>query len=107
MRDYKVALEIFLHLAQRGDAGVQFNLGIFYDTAPHELHNEETAMQWYLQAAENGYADAAYRVAASYMAGLRGVPKDAAVGAMWYHKAAATRMESGCSRTMPRRSTGT
>jgi hypothetical protein len=53
MRDYKVALEIFLHLAQRDDAGTgaQFQLGIFYDTAPHELHNEKTAMQWYLSGA--------------------------------------------------------
>ncbi|MDA1275969.1 MAG: tetratricopeptide repeat protein [Verrucomicrobia bacterium] len=49
--------------------------------------DEREAAQWYLKAAEQGYANAQYNLAGMYGLG-RGVPRDPQVALEWYQKAA-------------------
>ena len=55
--------------AASGDACAQFRLGRAYDNGNGVGQDKETAIRWYLQAAEQGYAKAQYNLGVSYCSG--------------------------------------
>lgn len=70
--------------AERGDAKAQFELGTKYAS----VKEFGQAVVWLRRAAEQGYADAQYRLGYMYDNG-QGVPRDGAVANEWFQKSAA------------------
>jgi len=60
--DYDEALEIFLPMAEKGNSEVQNFLGVFYANSSWAGKNEATAVDWFIKAAEQGYALAQYNL---------------------------------------------
>jgi uncharacterized protein len=74
-------------LAERGDAGAQYNLGLMYEQGYGVTHDLRKAAAWFEKAAEQGEANAQYRLGSLYYHG-HGVPRDFTRAAAWYKKAA-------------------
>ena len=85
--DYAAAFREFRPLAEQGDAGAQFNLGLMYSRGLGVPENDAEAVKWYRKAAEQGHADAQTLIGMMYAGGL-GVPKNDAEAVKWFHKAA-------------------
>lgn len=82
--DGRRALEIFLQLAEAGDAEGQCRLAFILKSS---LNDFEKAAFWYGKAAEQNHAEAQCKLGFLYRSG-RGVRKDDAEGARWYEKSA-------------------
>jgi|TARA_B110000908_G_scaffold154348_1_gene191585 hypothetical protein len=52
--DFKTALAEWTPIAEQGDAYVQNNLGLIYDSGEGVPENDKTAVKWYTKAAEQG-----------------------------------------------------
>lgn len=74
-------------LAEKGDAGAQYNLGLMYEQGYVIAPDLSKAVAWFEKAAEKGEANAQYRLGSLYYRG-QGVPKDLHLAAEWYNKAA-------------------
>jgi TPR repeat protein len=74
-------------LAQKGDAGAQYNLGLMYEQGYGVAPNLGKASAWFAKAAEKGDAKAQYRLGSLYYRG-QGVPRDLQQAAGWYKRAA-------------------
>jgi TPR repeat protein len=74
-------------LAQKGDAGAQYNLGLMYDQGYGVSPDARKAAAWFEKAAEKGEANAQYRLGSLYYRG-QGVTRDWTRAAQWYKKAA-------------------
>jgi TPR repeat protein len=85
--DYKLALRLWLPLAEQGEADAQYKVGTMYDHGFGVLRNCVEAMKWYRKAADQSYADAQYKLGQMYAVG-RGAPQDSAEAMKWYRKAA-------------------
>ncbi len=85
--DYATALQEFKPLAEQGDAGVQFILGVMYQKGQGVPQDYAEAMKWFLKAAEQGDAGAQFNLGFMYAKG-QGVPQDYAEAIKWYQKAA-------------------
>lgn len=85
--DYSKARELWLALAERGDARAQYALGRMYEKGRGVERDFGTAAGWYRKAAEQGHADSEYRLAAAYLYGL-GVKKDETAALSWLRAAA-------------------
>ncbi len=57
-KDYKTAYQLWLPIAEQGDAEAQYNLGVMYDDGTGVLQDYKEAVKWYLLSAEQGNADA-------------------------------------------------
>ncbi|KAG0376433.1 hypothetical protein BGX24_007759 [Mortierella sp. AD032] len=73
--------------ANLGDNAAKVALGVRYRGGDGVDQNYQTAMEWYLKAAEKGNADAQTNIGWLYSKGW-GVPKDHSQAADWYLKAA-------------------
>lgn len=84
-RDCKTAEEILLPVAQGGNAEAQYHMGRVVACFDHNARAR--AFTWYLQAAENGFAEAQLAVGRNLQGGYAG-PKDPEKARMWVEKAA-------------------
>lgn len=85
--DFATALQEFRPLAEQGNAGAQYNVGLMYYNGWGVPQDYKEAAKWYRKAAEQGHADAQYNLGVTYVNGL-GVPQDYKIAASWYRKAA-------------------
>ena len=60
--DYTTALRIWEPLADQGFAPAQYSVGSMYENAKGVPKNDETAAKWYTLAAEQGEAEAHYKL---------------------------------------------
>jgi TPR repeat protein len=86
-RDFKVALEEWLPLAEEGDAIAQNSVAALYDHGLGVDESDEEAVRWY-QAAADQNLPLAMRNLANMYAGGHGVPFDQDQADFWYQKAA-------------------
>ena len=106
--DYTAALRELRPLAEQGNAGAQFTLGLMYNFGRGVAQDDTEAMKWYLTAAEQGLADAQFRLGYMFSLGNnyvlynadlfkdeealqsagRDVPQDDTEAVKWYRKAA-------------------
>ena len=87
MGDYGTALKLWGTLAEQGDAGAQYNLGVMYDNGEGVAEDDAKAVKWYRKAADQGYAKAQNNLGVMYDNG-EGVAEDDAEAVKWYRKAA-------------------
>ena len=85
--DYRTAQRIWQRLAEQGDAGAQYSLGLLYHNGLGVERHRVTAAKWYVRAAEGGNADAQKAVGDLYAEGFWG-KRDHAKAAQWYEFAA-------------------
>lgn len=80
--------EILLARAERGDTETKLSVALSYAQGKKGFPQDaETAMKWFLAAAEDGNAYAQNFAASAYAKG-EGTPKDAKLAAHWWTKAA-------------------
>jgi TPR repeat protein len=91
-KDYAEAMEWYTKAAEQRHARAHYNIGIIYNESSDANHEE--AMRWWQKAvelfraaAEQGDADAQWRLGSCYHNG-QGVSKDYAEAIKWYIKAA-------------------
>jgi len=76
-------------LAERGDAGAQFNLGVMYATGEGVAQDNAEAIRWYRLAADQGDAAAQSKLGEMYMwHSFQGVPQDGGEAMHWWRLAA-------------------
>jgi len=73
--DYATALREFKPMAERGDAGAQYNLGVMYANGRGVPRDDAEAAKWFNKATEQGNAKAQYALGLLYGHG-HGVPQD-------------------------------
>jgi hypothetical protein len=84
---YRGALQLWLPLADAGNADAQLNVGILYDAGQGVPVDPSQAANWYRKSAEHGHAAAQYNLGMMYAAG-RGVAHDRAQARYWLKRAA-------------------
>lgn len=84
---YAQAFREWKPLAEEGNAGAEYYLGVMYAHGQGVTHNYSLAAEWYRDASEQGLAEAEYNLAVAYARG-QGVPQDDAKAAAWMRKAA-------------------
>ena len=85
--DYKAAINIVRPLAEQGNAGAQYKIGVMYANGIGVVKDVEQATSWFLKSAEQGNDLAQYKVGVMYANGT-GVTKDANQAVGWYSKSA-------------------
>jgi TPR repeat protein len=85
--DYAAALIELTPLAEQGNAGAQYVLGVMYDLGQGVPEDDQTAVKWWTLAAEQGQADAQYALGDMYRNG-DGVPQDDQAAVKWWTLAA-------------------
>ncbi len=85
--DYSAAVQIWLPLAQSGNASAQVSLGGAYDYGRGVPHDAMQAIKWYRAAAEQGHGGAQFNLALMYALG-EGVARNIETAATWYKKSA-------------------
>ena len=78
-----IGSEITEEEAERGDAKVQYLLGLQYESWAQDYVD---ALKWYRKAAERGYFEAQFELGEMYANG-KGVAKDDVEALKWYRKA--------------------
>lgn len=81
-RDYASALKDWRPLAEQGDAGAQYNLGMMYDLGQGVPRNYVEAVKWWRLAAAQGDGLAQNNLGALYGAG-RGIPRNYVESYKW------------------------
>jgi TPR repeat protein len=86
LNDYQTAFNIFLSLAEKGDAKAQERLGFMYEinAIGEDEKNDEKVLYWYTKAAEQGHGEAAQKLGSAYHYGFNGVLKDEEKSYYWY-----------------------
>ena len=73
----KKAIELYEMAAKRGNAGAQYNLGVFYQQGSYGVtQSDKRVIEYYTLAAEQGHAKAQLNLGTMYNIGCRGVNKD-------------------------------
>jgi uncharacterized protein len=85
--DYATAVRLLRPLAEQGDAGAQYFLGVSYATGRGVTQDYAAAASWYRKAAEQGDEIAQVHLGLMYAHG-QGVRQDYAAALSWYRKAA-------------------
>ena len=108
---HDAGLNALKQLAEQGDAAAQYHLGTIYKEGKGVLRSDDMACQWYAKAAaqghdaglnvlkqlaEQGDADAQYRLGTMYKEG-KSMPQDSNMACQWYAEAAAQGHEAGLS----------
>ena len=75
-------------LAEQGDAGAQYNLGLMYRNGQGVPQDYKTAVKWYTLAAEQGIALAQNVLGEIYFKGQRGIPQNYSAAFAWHKRAA-------------------
>jgi hypothetical protein len=81
-QDYMRASQVFIPLAERGDASAQAYLGFMFETGRGVPQNYTEAAMWYRRAAEQGDSLAQYSLGLLYDHG-QGVPRDIVEANKW------------------------
>lgn len=84
---YREALKEFTPLAEQGQAGAQYNLGLMYDNGLGVRADKATAADWYRKAADQGRDKAQFALGALYETG-QGVRRDLTEARRRYQQAA-------------------
>lgn len=84
---YSVAAAELDVFAQKGDPRSQNTLASMYETGKGVAQNYAKAVQWYRQAANQGFAEAQFNVGRMFAAG-NGVDKNAIEAMSWFRRAA-------------------
>lgn len=84
--NYRSAYLNWINLAKRGDARAQFNLALLYHGGLYVKFNEDQALFWYRQAAENGIREAQEYLTVGYREGWFGLPVDKEKAEYWQHR---------------------
>ena len=84
---YAKARELWLPLAESGDARAQHAIGRLYEKGRGVSRDFAAAAVWYRKAAEKGHPDSEYRLAVGHASGL-GVKLDEAEALVWLRRAA-------------------
>lgn len=84
---YAKAAELWLPLAEKGDAAAQYFIGTLYVEGNGVEQNDAKAFMWFQRAANQGHAAAQYNLGASYAEGT-GVAKSDVDAAKWFQRAA-------------------
>lgn len=79
-RDCVSALNIWRPLAEQEVAAAQTGLGILYDNGCAVPKDEALAFVWYRKAADQGNAEAEYRLGNAYVQGSKDLPRDRTQG---------------------------
>lgn len=85
--NYETALQIWMPLAQDGDAKAQNYVGELYEKGIGGAPRYSVAADWYRKAADQGLSAAQVNLGALYERGL-GFEKDSETATFWYRKAA-------------------
>jgi TPR repeat protein len=85
--DYASAKAEWQDLADAGDAGAAYGMGLLYGNGFGVDMNDELALKYYGIAAEQGHADAAFNLAVMHQNGW-GVPQSDETANKWYRLAA-------------------
>lgn len=85
--DYATALKEFKPLAEQGQAGAQYNMGLIYDNGLGVKADKAAAADWYRKSADQGRDKAQFALGRLYEAG-EGVKKDLNEAKRWYTLAA-------------------
>jgi hypothetical protein len=93
-KDYKIALKLWLPIAEQGDSKAQYNLGLMYANGWGVLQDSKEALNWYRLSAEQGNAFAQYNLGAFYLQG-RGVSRDYVSAHMWFNLAGSNGFKYG------------
>ena len=86
-KNYKIAYELWLPLAEKGNSKAQFFLGFMHDLGFGIPENDKEAVKWYRLAAEQGDSRAELFTGFIYDLEL-GVAKDSREAFKWYQLAA-------------------
>jgi TPR repeat protein len=86
-QNYTLAMELWLPLAQKGDAAAQYNVALMYRQGQGTTKDEAKAFEWYLRAAKQGDQLSMAQVGESYRLGT-GVKKNAQEAVKWLQAAA-------------------
>ena len=86
--DFAKALKEWKPLAEAGDEGAQYNLGVMYDNGYGVPQDHKEAVKWYRLAGEQGIVSAQYNLASMYEFG-DGVLQNNTMAHMWYNIASA------------------
>ncbi len=81
-QDYVRASQVFIPLAERGEASAQAYLGFMFETGRGVPQNYTEAAMWYRRAAEQGDSLAQYSLGLLYDHG-QGVPRDIVEANKW------------------------
>jgi TPR repeat protein len=84
-KNYEIALQEFLPLAQKGDAVAQFYIGLMLDAGDGVTADYQKALEWYGKAAAQGYIPAQANLGVLYESG---VDQNYKMAEFWYLKAA-------------------
>lgn len=76
-----------LRRAEQGEAAVQHNLGVAYNTGEGVTQDHSKAAQWYRKAADQGFAGAQFNLGILYSRG-NGVTQNLERAVYWWRKAA-------------------
>jgi TPR repeat protein len=79
-RDYLSALNLWRPLAEQGNAAAQRGLGILYENGLAVPQDDTQSVIWYRKAADQGDAEAEYRLGHAYVQGASGLPRDLSQG---------------------------
>ncbi len=85
--DYATALAEWQPLAEQGDSGGQFGLGLLYANGWGVPQSDDKAFEWYSVAADLGFPAAQISLGKMYSIGF-GAPLDIVQAHMWYSVAA-------------------
>ena len=84
--DYEKAFNLWMPMANNGDAEAQNYLGVHYYLGLGTSRNYKEAVKWFEMAAKSGYPDAQRNLGDMYHYG-RGVPQDFYHAYIWYFAA--------------------
>lgn len=85
--DYQTAFQLWLPLAEQGDARSQYNIGLLYANGTGVVQDWQQAAKWYHLSAAQGYASAQNNLGVLYEDGL-GVIQDYDKALKWYRLSA-------------------
>lgn len=86
-KNYITAFRILTPLAEQGNAGAQYFLGLMYHQGQGVPRSTRVAIKWYTAAAEQGHADAQNHLGLIYD-NAQGVPRNYGAAIRWYTAAA-------------------
>ncbi len=84
--NYDQALNLFIPLAEQGNAQAQFNLALMYHGGLGVKRSEQQAVVWYQRAATNGSKEAQEFLAVGYQEGWFGLPRDNQQASYWFER---------------------
>lgn len=86
--EYEKAMDLWMPLADAGDAEAQFGVGFLYDEGLGVPSDGVEAIRWYRLAAEQGHETSQLNLGALYQTGRENVTPDSGRAADWFRMAA-------------------